>query len=809
MSESLAASYSNSQEPAKDLLGSQQASLLAALVQKHTQSIVEQHAANLNASISQIAALAPSLMGVDALAAWQSYTVDAFQRWVLFLDILRERGNSYIEREKEGFKPVLVFDYTMVLDGRERERPVNYAVVRITPPDGYPQQREDGRPFVIIDPRAGHGSGIGGFKAESEVGVALMDGHPVYFVIFFPQPEAGQTLADVTTAEAAFIEEVQRRHPKAPAPLIIGNCQGGWASMILSATHPELTGPVVIAGAPLSYWAGEVGKNPLRYFGGLAGGAVPALLASDLGGGKFDGAGLVLNFENLNPAKTWFRKYYDVFSRVDTSAADFLEFERWWSGFYFMNENEIRWIVENLFIGNKLTRGEAVLSDGTPVDLTRIKAPIIVFASHGDNITPPQQALNWIPDLYQSADEIRARGHVIIYTLHDSIGHLGIFVSAKVASKQHKQITSVIKTIEALAPGLYELIIAGEPGNYEVAFEARSIENILALDDGRDDEAEFAAVSRLSDWASKTYELTMRPAIRTLVTPQMADALTKLHPIRQRRYVFSDQNPLMSGVAGLATEVRTHRQLASEDNPFVRLERVQAEMIEQGLNFYRDVRDAWLELTFHALYASPWMRAIGEQAPRSTVSHDITRFPEVRAAVARVAEGGFAEAVIRMLILLAQARGSVRRDRLERSNRILHSRAPFDSMALDERTRVINEQNMIVQFASDEALASLPKLLRDDVDRIRALNLTLDIAGPVDEMDAPTIAMFKRIQTVLMTMARNWHEPSYDIVAHEPGTAPDDAGERQQRRQLWGRQSPEPAQPKPKNQNGNAHTERA
>lgn len=260
MSESLAASYSNSQEPAKDLLGSQQASLLAALVQKHTQSIVEQHAANLNASISQIAALAPSLMGVDALAAWQSYTVDAFQRWVLFLDILRERGNSYIEREKEGFKPVLVFDYTMVLDGRERERPVNYAVVRITPPDGYPQQREDGRPFVIIDPRAGHGSGIGGFKAESEVGVALMDGHPVYFVIFFPQPEAGQTLADVTTAEAAFIEEVQRRHPKAPAPLIIGNCQGGWASMILSATHPELTGPVVIAGAPLSYWAGEVGK---------------------------------------------------------------------------------------------------------------------------------------------------------------------------------------------------------------------------------------------------------------------------------------------------------------------------------------------------------------------------------------------------------------------------------------------------------------------------------------------------------------------------------------------------------------------
>ena len=122
--------------------------------------------------------------------------------------------------------------------------------------------------------------------------------------------------------------------------------------------------------------------------------------------------------------------------------------------FYFMNGEEIRWIVENLFVGNKLTRGEAFLSDGTLIDLTRIAAPVVVFASYGDNITPPQQALNWIPDLYGSVEEIAAHGHVIIYTLHESIGHLGIFVSAQVANKQHEQIGSVVKTIESLAPGL-------------------------------------------------------------------------------------------------------------------------------------------------------------------------------------------------------------------------------------------------------------------------------------------------------------------------------------------------------------------
>ena len=53
------------------------------------------------------------------------------------------------------------------------------------------------RPFIIVDPRAGHGPGIGGFKKDSEVGVALEFGHPVYFVIFFPEPEPGQTILDV------------------------------------------------------------------------------------------------------------------------------------------------------------------------------------------------------------------------------------------------------------------------------------------------------------------------------------------------------------------------------------------------------------------------------------------------------------------------------------------------------------------------------------------------------------------------------------------------------------------------------------
>ena len=177
------------------------------------------------------------------------------------------------------------------------------------------------RPFVVIDPRAGHGPGIGGFKADSEIGVAMKAGHPCYFIGFMPEPVPGQTIEDVARAEGAFIEKVIALHPDADGkPCVIGNCQAGWAVMMLASLRPELFGPMIIAGAPLSYWAGVRGQNPMRYSGGLLGGSWLTALTSDLGGGKFDGAWLVQNFENMNPSNTLWSKQYNVYSKVDTEA---------------------------------------------------------------------------------------------------------------------------------------------------------------------------------------------------------------------------------------------------------------------------------------------------------------------------------------------------------------------------------------------------------------------------------------------------------------------------------------------------------
>jgi len=124
------------------------------------------------------------------------YMTDAAQRSVLFWEVLRQRGNQYREHMAETVPHVLQFQVELVIDGRKLARPVNYGLVRVVPPKGVTIEATR-RPFVVIDPRAGHGPGIGGFKDDSQVGVALREGHPVYFVIFRPEPEPGQTLLDV------------------------------------------------------------------------------------------------------------------------------------------------------------------------------------------------------------------------------------------------------------------------------------------------------------------------------------------------------------------------------------------------------------------------------------------------------------------------------------------------------------------------------------------------------------------------------------------------------------------------------------
>ena len=713
-------------------------SKLAGVVKQRVQGAQERFQNRLTDAFgTQVAGMLNSPQQLASLGmGWNDYVTDLAQRSVLFWETMRQRGNQFVEHQRAGLPPVLHFDYETVLDARTFDRPVNYALLRIVPPKGVKIDPKR-RPYVVIDPRAGHGPGIGGFKDDSQVGVAMRDGHPVYFVIFFQHPEPGQTLLDVCEAESMFVKKVRALHPDSPKPVIVGNCQGGWAAMMLAASDPDDTGPIVINGAPMSYWGGawEEGDNdnPMRYSGGLLGGTWLSSMVSDLSNGVFDGAWLVQNFEGLNPANTYWNKYYHLFANVDTESPRFLEFERWWGGFYLMNKEEIEWITQNLFVGNKLWSGGIRAKSGRNLDLREIRAPIVLFASMGDNITPPEQAFNWVADVYGSTEEIKARGQVIVGLLHKDVGHLGIFVSGAVAKKEHKQIVSVLKSIEALPPGLYGMNIitvesdAGEP-HYEVEFVERRLEDVVANLNRfkRQDEKPFEAVAAVSEFNQRAYELFAQPMVQAMSNEFTAKLARDFHPLRAQRWTISDINPWLGWLAPAAAMVQSQRKSLDRKHPWRRLEAMGSELINASLDYYRDVNNAMSEASFFELYGNLFSLTMADDQGRLLAEQVVEprQLPVVQAALAKIAKGGFAEAATRISFMLQRQGEPLPLSRIEmRAEVAKEYEELLPDMAPDALRRIRGEQEIIVRFEPEKALATLPQLLSDPQERQRLLKL--------------------------------------------------------------------------------------
>ena len=713
---------------------------ISVVFQKRVKGAQERFAEQLTEAYAdhQIGELLKGPAAATAWSGWYDYAVDAAQRSILFWDTMRQRGNAFVEHSGEGLPPVLHFAYETVVDGRTLRRPVNYALVRIIPPEGVAIDPKR-RPYIIIDPRAGHGPGIGGFKDDSQVGVALREGHPVYFVIFFRDPEPGQTLLDVCEAEKEFVHKVRELHPDSAKPAIVGNCQGGWAAMMLAAAHPDDTGPIVINGAPMSYWGGAwqegAGDNPMRYAGGMLGGTWLSSLTADMGNGVFDGAYLVENFENLNPANTFWDKYYHLYANVDTEPPRFLEFERWWGGFYLMNREEIEWITRNLFVGNKLWTGDTKAKGGKAFDLRNIKAPIILFASMGDNITPPQQAFNWVADVYGSTDEIKARGQVIVGLLHENIGHLGIFVSGKVAKKEHAQIVSVLKSIEALPPGLYGMAINERKRDdgriaYEVQFREHRLEDIVARLNRfeRADEKPFEAVATISEFNQRAYELFMQPLIQSGSNEFTAKLRRQFHPLRFQRWALSDLNPWLGWLGPAAEIVRMQRKSVDKSNAILNIEKAASASISASLEYYRGVRDAASEAAFFQTYGNVFSLYVADRREAEEAAAEgvveARELPFVQEALASIGEGGYPEALARVACLLARKGEPLLLSRLQMKQELISEyRDLLPAMAPDQWRRIRGEQEIIVRYEPEHALATLPELLSDPRDREKLVTL--------------------------------------------------------------------------------------
>jgi pimeloyl-ACP methyl ester carboxylesterase len=699
------------------------------------------------------------------------YAADFWQRSILLLDILRQRGNKQEEMTARPINAVLIYDYEIIMRGRSLPRPVNYGLVRVLPPKGVEIDMTK-RPVVVIDPRAGQGPGIGGFKPVSEIGQAFAAGHPVYFIGFTADPVEGQTVEDIAHAHTVYLEKVIELHPEAEGkPFLIGNCQAGWHAVMAACMRPDLTGPIMVAGAPLSYWGGVHGKNPMRYTGGLLGGSWMARMQSDLGGGIFDGAWLISNFDSLNPANTLWTKQYNVWANPEKEENRYLQFEKWWGAFIRLRGEELQYMVDNLFVGNRLSTAQIVTADGMRLDIRNIKSPILCFCSHGDNITPPQQALDWILDNYDSVDEIRRQGQTILYCLNEKVGHLAIFVGTRVAAKEHSEFINYMDLIDGLPPGLYEVVITdkrpGEPGaellagDYNVRIEERDIADIVALGcNSLEDEREFETVARVSQVNNALYTTFVQPWLKAWVTPQVAAATLAMQPLRLGYALFSDRNPMMRWVAPLAEQVRAERKPVDAENPFLKSQEQFSDMMTQSLEALGALRDQTQEAIFHAAYGSrllqAWMgvsAAAGPPRPKPGTS------PEQRAALAAriealrstMNEGGPLEAAVRALVYVAMGQRVVDARSFETLRRILEH---HPEITLPHYKAVVRTQWAMLTIDEKAALDALPSLLPVDIEARRSLFEKIKaIRTAAGELDAEAKRRFDEIEAMFDSAA--------------------------------------------------------
>ena len=637
-------------------------------------------------------------------ATWE-YWVDAWQRTILFWDVLRQRSDQYYAQKAKAVPHVLIFDAELVLDGRTFDRPVNYGLVRIKPPEGVVIDPKK-RPFVVVDPRAGHGPGIGGFKADSELGVAMHAGHPCYFVGFSPDPMPGQTIEDIMRAEAVFLEKVIALHPDADGkPCVIGNCQAGWAVMMLAAIRPDLFGPIIIAGSPLSYWAGIEGQNPMRYTGGLMGGSWLTALTGDLG------ARQVRWRQSRRPT-----------SRI--SIPPTLSGQRTTTcGPRSIPKGRASWNSRNG--GAATSTSMPRKCSGSSINCSSVtgwpppkSSPATGCGSTCETSARPSSAsaprVTTSPrrsrpsagsvDLYQNDEDILAQGQTIVYAIHESVGHLGIFVSGGVARKEHDEFASNIDLIDVLPPGLYEAVMTRKAadavhpelvsGDWIVRFERRTLNDIRAIvQPDPENERRFAAVRRVSEINLGLYRTLLQPFVRAFASEQIAEWLHRLHPSRTTVRAVSDRNPLMQHVAQLAEQVRQQRRPprptipCSRCKPWSRKGSSRRSTAGAICAIAASSRCSWRS-TARRCYRPLVGLSASDERPRRLPGIEPERIAFIQERIAelkaRIAEGGMREAAIRSMVYIGMAGPGVD----ERAfNQLRQMRAKHGGLTLEEFKR--------------------------------------------------------------------------------------------------------------------------
>jgi hypothetical protein len=313
------------------------------------------------------------------------------------------------------------------------------------------------------------------------------------------------------------------------------------------------------------------------------------------------------------------------------------------------------------------------------------------------------------------------------------------------------------------------------PGLYEATFEAKSEETAnpdlaqgkwimrceqRALDDLRamggnspEDERRFATAKKVSEINLANYKTYVQPWVRAITTPQVAEWMHKLHPLRLSYEIFGREGPLMKKVAADAEKIREHRKAAAKTNPFAEAQETVSKGIVNALDKWRDAQEALSESMFLAIYGSPALQAAvgvdptADPSPRPEMSTEHRKALDARIAelTSKIPHGGLRESGLRALLYVGMARGMVDERSLEVLRRMRRDDAEA-RLTIAEFKMLVREQFFMLLLDQEAALAAIPKMLPDDLDSRRAVFTTIsEVLSATGEISGETRTRLDRV----------------------------------------------------------------
>jgi len=307
--------------------------------------------------------------------------------------------------------------------------------------------------------------------------------------------------------------------------------------------------------------------------------------------------------------------------------------------------------------------------------------------------------------------------------------------------------------------------------------EARTLDDIRAMGgNSPEDERRFAAAKRVSEINLAAYQKFLQPWIKGVVTPQMAETMRNLHPLRLQYELFSSRNPWMPAVESLAEKVSEERKAVSKDNPFMAFQEQISKQIVHALDSWRDSQEALSEAIFLGVYGSPVVQAAVGIDPQSVPSrrqemsarHSQMLQARIAELKSRIGEGGLREAAVRGLLYVGSARGMVDERSLE-ALRSLRRNDTGPRMTLPEFKMLVREQFFMLLLDRETALAAIPKMLPDNADQRRAAFAAIrEVLSASAAISGEVASRLQRVAELFGVDAREVSEGASNVAPFDP-----------------------------------------